>query len=129
MYKAVIMAMLFSCQLMMASPYVDGALFEEEHIELHASYSDVKNTGRQRTPALQPLKVCVNHVDKTLSIECVSQLNDVEIKIFFDGVEIMHDYFNLEGSSLSYDLASCCGGEYEVQFVVNGRTWTGTFVL
>lgn len=41
MYKAVILAMLFSCQLMMASPYVDGSLFEEEHIELHASYSDV----------------------------------------------------------------------------------------
>ena len=113
----------------MASPYVDGSLFEEEHIELHASYSDVKTSGQHRAPALPPLQVSVNHVGKTLCIEGVSPLNDVEVKIFFDGVEIMHDYFNLEGSSRSYDLASCCGGEYEVQFVVNGRTWTGTFVL
>lgn len=121
--------MLFSCQLMMASPYVDGTPFEEEHIELHASYSDVKTSGQHRAPVLPPLNVCVNHVDKTLSIECASQLNDVEIKIFFEGAEIMHDYFSMAGTSQSYDLVSYCVGEYEVQFVVNGRSWTGTFVL
>lgn len=132
MYKAVILAMLFSCQLMMASPYVDGSLFEEEHIELHASYSDVKTSGQHRAPALPPLQVSVNHVDKTLCIEGVLPLNDlneVEIKILFDGIEIMHDYFSLEEYSQDYDLASYCEGKYEVQFVVNGRTWTGTFVL
>lgn len=81
---------------------------------------------------MPPLQVSVNHVDKTLCIEGVLPLNDlneVEIKILFDGIEIMHDYFSLEGSSQDYDLASYCEGKYEVQFVVNGRTWTGTFVL